>query len=108
MSNAATIIPFTTDSALSEVNKLSQLVDDLLELGAKLNNNAEQLKNVQKILRQQELKKQFLTLEEVADALHCEKKTATKALRERNVEIITAGKTYVVQSDNFLNAFRNV
>lgn len=78
MSNAATIIPFTTDSALSEVNKLSQLVDDLLELGAKLNNNAEQLKNVQKILRQQELKKQFLTLEEVADALHCEKKTATK------------------------------
>lgn len=107
MSVPSKIIPFTTDSALSEVSKLTQLVDNLLELGIKLNENSEQLEKVQKAIRQQELRKQFLTLEEVADALHCEKKTATKELRERGVEIITAGKTYVVQSDNFVNAFKN-
>lgn len=100
------IIPFTVDSALTEVDKLNKLIDGLLELGDKINSNSPQLQGVQERLRQIELNSNFCTISEVAEALHCQNKKAFEELRKRNVPIIDAGKTYVVQRDNFLNAFR--
>lgn len=102
------VIPFTVDSALSDVGKLNQFIDALLELGDKIKGNAPQLRYIQDELRMQELKGNFYTIAEVVEAMHCTTKTAMKRLEERGVEILDYGKTYVVFKDNFLNAFREV
>lgn len=100
------VIPFSIDSALTDVDKLCRLVDGLLALGDKIKSNEPQLQSVQATMRQMELNNNFYTIAEVAEALHCQNKKAFEELRKRNVPIIEAGKTYVVQRDNFLNAFR--
>lgn len=102
------VIEFTVDTALTEVEKLNCFIDGLLELSNKINTNSYQIKNIQEQLRRQEINSNFYTVAEVAEALHCQTKKAFEELRARNVEIIEAGKTYVVQKDNFLNAFRQV
>lgn len=102
------VIPFTSlDEVQSDVTKLSQLVDKLLVLGDKIKANRTDLEYVQAQLRRQELNSNFYTMDEVAEALHCEKSTAIKNLRNRGVELVSSGKSFVVQRDNFINAFRN-
>lgn len=103
------VIPFTVDSALSDVGKLNQFIDGLLQLGDKIKNNEQQLSAIQDALRMQELKGNFYTIAEVAEALNCSPKTAKKRLEERGVEILTGySKSDMVFKDNFLNAFREV
>lgn len=99
------IIPFTVDDALSDVKKLTAFVDNLLELGDKIKQNKPQLEYIVELMRKQELNNQFYTIAEVAEALHCQNKRAMELLRENNVQIIEAGKSYVVNKDVFLKAF---
>ena len=102
------IINFNSiDEVQSDVTKLIQLVDNLLLLGDKLKANRTELEGLQAQLRRQELNSNFYTMDEVAEALHCEKKSAINTLRNRGVELIASGKSFVVQKDNLLNAFRN-
>lgn len=102
------IINFNSiDEVQSDVAKLIQLVDNLLLLGDKLKANRTELEGLQAQLRRQELNSNFYTMDEVAEALHCEKKSAINTLRNRGVELIASGKSFVVQKDNLLNAFRN-
>ena len=102
------IINFNSiDEVQSDVAKLSQLVDKLLVLSDKFNENRSELEYIQAQLRRQELNSNFYTMDEVAEALHCEKKSAINTLRNRGVELIASGKSFVVQKDNLLNAFRN-
>ncbi len=108
MTTNSNVIQFTSlDEVQSDVTKLSQLVDKLLVLGDKIKANRSELEYVQEQLRRQELNSNFYTMDEVAEALHCEKGSAIKTLRNRGVELIASGKSFVVQRDNFLNAFRN-
>ncbi len=108
MTTDSKIIAFNSiDEVQSDVAKLSQLVDNLLILGEKIKNNRSELEYLQEQLRRQELRSNFYTMDEVAEALHCEKKSATNTLRRRGVELIDSGKSFVVLRDNFLNAFRN-
>ncbi len=100
------LIQFPEYEALSSVQMLNKFVDGLLELSDKLKNNHIQLSEVQRMLKQQELNDNFCSIKEVAEALNCTPKSAMNELRKRNVEIITSSKTYMVQRDNFLNAFR--
>ena len=107
MPTDSNIISFTTDDALLNLEKEIRYIDKLLELGAKIHDNEEQLEVVLKLLRKYEIVSQFYTMDEVAEALHCEKKSAINGLRNRGVELVSQGKVFVVQKDNFLNAFRN-
>lgn len=104
--NNEKIIPFTIDDALTEVEKFNKLIDGLLELGDKIKSNSTHLQDIQGHLRQIELNNNFYTISEIAEALHCQNKKAFEELRKRGVPIIEAGKTYVVNKENFLNAFR--
>ena len=99
------IIPFSVDDALTEVDKMLKLVNGLLELGDKVKSNQPQLESVSQMLRQQEINSQFYLITECAEALHCQPKRAIELLRQRGVEIINAGKSYVVFKDDFINAF---
>lgn len=108
MTTDSKIISFNSlDEAQSDITKLGEIVDKLLVLGDKFKANRSELEYVQEQLRRQELNSNFYTMDEVAEALHCEKKSAINTLRKRGVELIDSGKSFVVQRDNFLNAFRN-
>jgi hypothetical protein len=108
MTTDSKIISFNSlDEVQSDITKLGEIVDKLLVLGDKFKANRSELEYVQEQLRRQELNSNFYTMDEVAEALHCEKGSAIKTLRNRGVELISSGKSFVVQRDNFLNAFRN-
>lgn len=108
MTTDSKIISFNSlDEVQSDITKLGEIVDKLLVLGDKFKANRSELEYVQEQLRRQELNSNFYTMDEVAEALHCEKKSAISTLRNRGVELIASGKSFVVQRDNFLNAFRN-
>ncbi len=108
MATDSKIINFNSiDEVQSDVTKLTQLVDKLLILGDTLKANRSELECLQSQLRRQELNSNFYTMDEVAEALHCEKPSAINTLRNRGVELIASGKSFVVQKDNLLNAFRN-
>lgn len=102
------VIPLNIADAMSEVEQLNQFIDGLLQLADKIQQNKPQLQAVQENVRQIELNNNFYTLSEVAEALHCTTKTAKEELRKRGVEIIDAGKTYVVLKSNFIKAFEQV
>lgn len=95
----------TLDTAVSSIQSQIAFIDALLELGDKVKENRPQLEYMVELMRKQELNSQFYTVAEVAEALHCQTKRAMDMLRERNVEIINAGKSYVVNKDAFLDAF---
>lgn len=100
------VVPFTVDDALSDVNKYKLFVDNLIDLADKVKDNSHQLRYIQEEMRKKEINDIFITVAEAAEAMHCGKKTAMKRLEERGVEILDYGKTYVVFKENFLNAFR--
>ena len=108
MTTDSKIISFNSlDEVKTDITKLGEIVDKLLVLGDKFKANRSELEYVQEQLRRQELNSNFYTMDEVAEALHCEKGSAIKTLRNRGVELISSGKSFVVQRDNFLNVFRN-
>ena len=99
-------VPIDVDIRSNEVKRINEFIDQVLALGNKIKSNEQQLMNLQDELRMLDLKENFYTVAEVAEALHCTPKTALKLLKEKDVPILDHGKTYVVFKENFLNAFR--
>lgn len=95
------------NEALSEVNQMNALVDGLIELGGKICNNKETLKMIIEQIRINELRSDFLTMEDVGEALRCSAKSAISEMKKRGVELIDSGKGYVVNREDFYNACKS-
>lgn len=95
----------TIDDTMNDIAKLQMTVDKLLKLGDSISLNKIQLSTLLDTLRRAEINSQFITIAEAAEALHCSPKRAVEYLKQRNVEIIDAGKTYVIYRKAFDKSF---
>lgn len=95
----------TIDETVDDIVKLQTTVDKLLKLGDLISLNKIQLTSLLDTLRRAEINSQFITIAEAAEALHCSPKRAVEYLKQRNVEIIDAGKTYVIYRKAFDESF---
>lgn len=95
----------TIDETVDDIVKLQTTVDKLLKLGDSISLNKIQLTSLLDTLRRAEINSQFITIAEAAEALHCSPKRAVEYLKQRNVEIIDAGKTYVIYKKAFDESF---
>lgn len=95
----------TIDETVDDIVKLQTTVDKLLKLGDSISLNKIQLTSLLDTLRRAEINSQFITIAEAAEALHCSPKRAVEYLKQRNVEIIDAGKTYVIYRKAFDESF---
>lgn len=95
----------TIDETADDIVKLQATVDKLLKLGDSISLNKIQLTSLLDTLRRAEINSQFITIAEAAEALHCSPKRAVDYLKQRGVEIIDAGKTYVIYKKAFDESF---
>lgn len=93
------------NETIDSVYQLKTLVEELLKLNQVLSQSDRSLKEMLDIIRQNEINSRFLTLSEAADALHCTPKRVTEVLKSRGIEIIDAGKTYVISRKAFIDSF---
>lgn len=95
----------TIDDTMNDIVKLQVTVDKLLKLGDSIAANQTQLSTLLDTLRRADINSKFITIAEAAEALHCSPKRAVEYLKQRNVEIIDAGKTYVISRKAFIDSF---
>ncbi len=95
----------TIDDTTNDIVKLQVTVDKLLKLGDSIAANQTQLSTLLDTLRRVDINSKFITIAEAAEALHCSPKRAVEYLKQRNVEIIDAGKTYVIYRKAFDESF---
>ena len=99
----------TIDDTMNDIVKLQVTVDKLLKLGDSIAANQTQLSTLLDTLRRADINSKFITIAEAAEALHCSPKRAIEYLKQRNIEIIDAGKTYVIYRKAFDESFeRNI
>lgn len=95
----------TIDDTMNDIAKIQATVNQLIKLGDSISLNNIQLTSLLDTLRRSEINSQFITIAEAAEALHCSPKRAVEYLKQRNVEIIDAGKTYVIYRKAFDKSF---
>lgn len=95
----------TIDDTMNDIVKLQVTVDKLLKLGDSIAANQTQLSTLLDTLRRADINSKFITIAEAAEALHCSPKRAVEYLKQRNIEIIDAGKTYVIYRKAFDESF---
>lgn len=95
----------TIDDTMNDIVKLQVTVDKLLKLGDSIAANQTQLSTLLDTLRRADINSKFITIAEAAEALRCSPKRAVEYLKQRNVEIIDAGKTYVIYRKAFDESF---
>lgn len=95
------------NETINEIKMLEQVVNGLLELNKLIKANGTELEEMLATLKKAEINNSFMTVADAAEALQCSTKRATEYLKQRNIEIIDAGKTYVIYKNAFIESFAN-